>query len=129
MGDGKVGVVDVRDVADVATVILTSDGHEGQSYVLTGPETLSMGDIAVKLSATLGKEIRYVDLPPTEAKAGMTAMGMTDVVADAWVQLSQMISMGKADMATPTVKEVTGTEPRSFDQFANDFAPVFKVTA
>ena len=51
---------------------------------------------------------------------------MSDVIADAWVQLAQMISMGMADMTTPMVKEVLGRDPRSFNQFARDFAHVFK---
>ncbi len=126
MGDGKVGVIDARDIAEVAATVLTSGDHEGQSYVLTGPEVLSMADIAAKLSATLSKDVKYVNASPDDAKAGMVAMGMSDVIADAWVQLAQMVSMGAADMVTPTVKEITGVEPRSFDQFARDFAHVFK---
>ncbi len=126
MGDGKVGVIDIRDIADVAATVLTSDGHQGQSYILTGPEVLSMADIAAKLSATLSKDVKYVNASPDDAKAGMVAMGMSDVIADAWVKLAQMVSMGAAEMLTPMVKEVTGKEPRSFDQFARDFAHVFK---
>ena len=126
MGDGKVGVIDTRDIADVAATVLTSDGHKGQSYVLTGPEALSMADVAVKLSAALSKEVKYANASQDDAKAGMVAMGMSDVIADAWVQLAQMVSMGGAEMVTPMVKEITGKEPRSFDQFARDFAHAFK---
>ena len=126
MGDGKIGFIDTRDIADVAATILTSDGHEGQSYVLTGPEALSMTDIAAKLSTALSKEVKYANVSPDDAKVGMVAMGVSDVIADAWVKLAQMVSMGAAEMVTPMVKEVTGKEPRSFDQFARDFAHAFK---
>ena len=126
MGGGKIGVIDTRDIAEVAATVLTSDGHEGQSYVLTGPEALSMTDIAAKLSAALRKEVKYANMSPDDAKAGMVAMGLPDEIADAWTRLAQMVSMGAADMVTPLVKEVTGEEPRSFDQFARDFAHVFK---
>ncbi len=129
MGDGKVGVIDTRDIIDVAATILTSDGHQGQSYVLTGPEALSMADIAAKLSAALSKEVKYVNASQDDTKAGMVAMGMSDIIADAWVQLAQMLSMGAAEMITPVAKEITGKEPRSFDDFARDFTPAFKVTA
>ena len=129
MGDGKVGVIDTRDIADVAATVLTSDGHQGQSYILTGPEALSLTDIAAKLSTALSKDVKYVNMSPDDTKAGMVAMGMPDEIADAWVQLAQMVSMGAADMTTPMVKDITGKEPRSFDQFARDFAPAFKVKA
>lgn len=126
MGDGKVGVIDLRDIAAVAAAVLTDEGHEGKTYVLTGPEALSMADMAAKLSAVLGKEITYMNMQLKEAKAGMTKMGMSDEIADAWVAVGQMISMGKAEMVTDAVKEVTGEEPRSFDQFVQDFADIFK---
>ena len=126
MGGGNIGVIDTRDIVDIAATVLTSGGHEGQSYVLTGPEALSMTDVAAKLSTALSKEVKYANMSPDDAKAGMVAMGLPDEIADAWVRLAQMVSMGAADMVTPTVKEITGVEPRSFDQFARDFAHVFK---
>ena len=61
-----------------------------------------------------------------DAKAGMMAMGMPDWMADGWVAIAMMISTGSADMVTPMVKEVTGEEPRSFDQFARDHVNAFK---
>ena len=88
-----------------------------------------MGDIAIKLSTALSKEVKYANVSPDDAKIGMVAMGMSDVIADAWVKLAQMVSMGTAEMVTPMVKEITGREPQSFEQFAKDSAPAFKVTA
>ena len=126
MGDGKVGLIDVRDIAAVAAAVLTTDGHAGKTYPLTGPEALSLGDAAAKLSAALGKEIKYVKLSPEEAKAAMIAMGMPELSAAAWVQLGGMIAQGAASMLTPFVQEITGTAPRSFDQFAKEYAGVFK---
>ena len=126
MGDGKVGIIDARDIAEVAATVLTGDGHEGQSYVLTGPEALSMTDIAARLSTALSKKVKYLNVSPDDAKAGMLAMGMPDEVADAWVQLAQMVSMDKADMTTPMVKEILGRDPRDFNEFASDFAYEFK---
>jgi uncharacterized protein YbjT (DUF2867 family) len=126
MGDGKVGHIDTRDIAEVAATVLTSEGHEGQIYPLTGPESLSMAEVAARLSNALGKEIRYVDVPPEKAKAGMMAMGMPDWRADAWVGLGGMIAMGKADMATPAVKDILGREPHDIGQFAAEYAQAFR---
>ncbi|MCZ6738182.1 MAG: SDR family oxidoreductase [Actinobacteria bacterium] len=127
MGDGKVGVIDTRDVGNVAATVLTSDDHEGKTYPLTGPEALSMGELAGKLSAVLGKEVKYVNVSQEDAKADMMAMGMPDWVADGWVAIAMMISTGAANIVTPMVKEVIGEEPRSFDQFARDHADAFRV--
>ena len=126
-GDGKVGVIDTRDIGNVVATILTSDGHEGKTYPLTGPEALSMGELAGKLSAVLGKEVRYVSVSQEKAKGDLMAMGMPDWMADGWVAIAMMISTGAANMVTPMVQEVTGKEPRSFDQFARDFADAFRV--
>ena len=126
MGDGKVGHIDTRDIAEVAATVLTSEGHEGQIYPLTGPESLSMAEVAARLSTTLGKTVKYVNLPPDKAKAGMMEMGMPDWRADAWVALGGMIAMGKADMATPAVKDILGREPHNIDQFAAEYAQAFR---
>ncbi len=126
-GDGKVGVIDNRDIGNVAATVLTSDGHEGKTYPLTGPEALSMGELAEKLSAVLGKEVKYVNVSQETAKGDLMAMGMPDWMADGWVAIAMMISTGAADMVTPMVQEITGKEPRSFDEFASDFAEVFTV--
>ena len=126
MGDGKVGHIDTRDIAEVAVTVLTSEGHEGQSYPLTGPESLSMAEVAARLSTALGRTVKYVNLPPDKAKAGMMAMGMPAWRADAWIGLGGMIAMGKADMATPAVKDILGREPHDIDQFAAEYAQAFR---
>ncbi len=125
-GDGRVGHIDTRDIAEVAVAVLTGEGHEGQIYPLTGPESLSMAEVAARLSTALGKTVKYVNLPPDKAKAGMMAMGMPDWRADAWVNLGGMIAMGKADMATPAVKDILGREPHNIDQFAAEYAQAFR---
>ena len=128
MGEGKVGHIDTRDIAAVAVAVLTSEGHEGQTYILTGPEALTMAEVAARLSAALGKTIEYVNLPPDELKARMLTMGVPDWRADVWVKLGGMIGLGIASAVTPAVKDVLGREPRSIDQFAKDFAPALKGT-
>ena len=64
MKDGKVGMIDVRDVAEATAMVLTSDGHEGKDYLLTGPDSISISDVAETLSKVLGKEVKYVNVPP-----------------------------------------------------------------
>ena len=124
-GDGKVGHIDTRDIAEFAATILTSEGHEGKIYPLTGPESLSMSEVAERLSSALGKDVKYVNVTPDQVKASIAGMGAPEFLADALVELYTMISQGMADMVTDVFEEITGHEPQSFDQFARDFAPAF----
>lgn len=87
-----------------------------------------MGELAVKLSTILGKEVRYVNVTEADAKAGMMAMGMPDWMADGWAKIALMVSTGAASTVTNHVQEITGQAPRSFDQFARDYAKAFNVT-
>ncbi len=120
--DGKVSMVDARDVAAVAVKALTQPNHEGKTYVITGAEALSYTDVAQKLSAALGKQIRYVDIPPDTAKQAMMQSGMPEWVANIMTTLYTMESHGSNAEVTNTVVEVTGKEPITFDQFAQTFA-------
>ena len=125
VGDGKVGHIDARDVSEIAATVLTSGGHEGKIYPLTGSESLSMSEVAARLSSVLDKEVKYVDIAPEQVKAAITGMGAPEFLADGLLELYAMISEGNVDMVTPMAKEILGREPRSLDQFAKDFAAAF----
>ena len=73
---GKIGMIDVRDVVDVAVKVLTEDGHQGKTYSLTGPASISFHDVAAALSKALGKEVNYVNVPLEAARQAMISMGL-----------------------------------------------------
>ncbi len=125
MKDGKIGMTDVRDIVDVAVKVLTEDGHEGKSYPLTGPASISFHDVAAGFSQALGKQISYVDVPVEAAREGITGMGMSEWFADAMAEYFQAFSAGYGDFATDDVQLVTGNQARPFEAFADDFAHVF----
>ena len=125
-GAAKVSYVDARDVAAVAFHALTEDGHEGKAYEITGPQALSYYDIAGELSAALGREVKYVEVPPEAARAAMVSMGMKEWIADGLMELFNFYKDGRADRVRDTVREVTGRDPISFAQFAKDFAQAFQ---
>lgn len=125
MGHGKVGMVDVRDIAEVAVAALTESGHTGQRYAITGPEALSFDDAASKLSHALGKAVRYVDVEPAQARQGMLGSGMPDWFADALLELFAVWKAGHGELVTPVVSDVARKQPITFDEFARDYAPVF----
>ena len=123
--DGKIGMIDVRDVADVAVKVLTEDGHDGKTYNLTGPASISFHDVAAALSKALGKEVNYVNVPLEAAREAMIGMGLPEWIADAFGEYMTAFSEGYGDFTTPDVQEVTGRPARSYETFVRDFAHVF----
>ena len=123
--DGKVGMIDVRDIVDVAAKVLIEDGHQGITYTLTGPESISLHDVAAALSKTLGKQVTYVNVPLEAARQAMLGMGLPDWVADAFGEYFAAFSDGYGDFTTPDVEQVTGHPARSYETFARDFTHVF----
>jgi len=117
--------VDVRDLAAVAERVLTGPGHEGKTYDLTGPESLSYADVAATLPAVLGRPVRYVDVPPEAAKQSMLAAGMPGWNAAALVELYGVFAAGRHSRVTDDVERVLGRPPISFERFARENAAAF----
>jgi uncharacterized protein YbjT (DUF2867 family) len=125
-GNAREAFVDARDIADVASRALTSGDHEGKSYDLLGPEVLAYADAAAKLSAVLGREIRYVDIPEGEFKKAMLGVGLPEWYVDGLLSLYQYIAQEKFPKRSTAIKDVTGRDPISFDQFARDYAETWR---
>ena len=123
--DGKIGMIDVRDIVDVAVKVLTEDGHEGKTYTLTGPAAISFHEVAAGLSKALGKQVNYVNVPIEAAREAMIGIGLPKWTADAFGEYMTAFSEGYGDFTTPDVENVTGHAARSYETFAHDFAEAF----
>jgi uncharacterized protein YbjT (DUF2867 family) len=126
MADARIASIDVGDLAEVAIAVLTTPGHEGKTYPLTGPESLSMPEVAEKLSAAIGKPVRYVDVSPEEARQARLAAGMPPYLAEGLDELFAERRKGKESQVWPTIEEVFGWRPTSFDEFARRNATIFR---
>jgi len=126
MGNGKVSHIDVRDIAAVAAVALTQDGHTGKAYEVTGPAAISNAEIAEIISTVVGRKINSVDVPEDAARQEMQKLGMPDSLVEANLELYGVYKAGYAAEVTPTVEQVTGKKTISFEQFAQDFITAFK---
>jgi uncharacterized protein YbjT (DUF2867 family) len=124
-GDGELAMIDVRDIVDTAAAVLSGSGHEGQSYILTGPEAISMRDVAGTLSDVLGRDITYVSVPGEAALQSMVSMGFPEWIARGYGELMEGFSRGFANRATDNVERLTGHPARSYEQFARDYAHLF----
>jgi uncharacterized protein YbjT (DUF2867 family) len=125
-GDARWPMIDVRDVARVAAKVLTSTGHEGKSYELTGPEALGSTDQARLLSEVIGKPIKFVDVPAEEFKKMMVGFGLPGAQVDGIVDLFRYYRTPAGQRATSDVEKLTGKRPGSFAQFARDVASAFR---
>jgi uncharacterized protein YbjT (DUF2867 family) len=110
-GDGRIPFIDTRDIAAVAAVALTRPGHDGQKYILTGPEALSYSEIARILSGVIGRLVEYHDI--------------YDEARDRNTLAAHQRAGGKTAMVHDTVRRILGREPRSFAEFAKDHADFF----
>jgi uncharacterized protein YbjT (DUF2867 family) len=126
MGTGRISPVDVRDVAQVAVRALTQDGHEGKAYDLTGPDVLSMADMAQTLSRALGRTISYVAVTPEASRAALLHGKVPEWLADALLELYADFAAGRGAVLTGDVSDVTGRMPRSFERFVQDHAAAFR---
>ncbi|HXM04040.1 MAG TPA: SDR family oxidoreductase [Chthoniobacterales bacterium] len=111
VGEGRVALVDETDVAEVAAVALTEDGHEGKKYVLTGPKAVSYPEMAEALANQLGKSVKYIDIDPVQAKQAMIGAGMPDWVANFVNDLRELEKSGGASGPTPDIEKLLGRPP------------------
>jgi uncharacterized protein YbjT (DUF2867 family) len=126
MEDARIASIDVGDIAEVAVAVLTGSGHEGAIYPLTGPEALSMAEVAEKLSAATGKTIQYIDVAPEQATAAQLAAGMPPFTAEALAELFAERRKGKEAQVSLVVQTILGRPATTFDQFAARHAAVFR---
>jgi (4-alkanoyl-5-oxo-2,5-dihydrofuran-3-yl)methyl phosphate reductase len=124
-GDGKLASIHPRDIAAVAVRALTTDGHEGRTYHLTGPEALSIGEEVAVLSNVLGRRIEYVPITDETARKEMERAGMPLFLIDALLPFAAFVRSGKAAEVFPTVGEVTGRPALRFLDWAREHAESF----
>jgi uncharacterized protein YbjT (DUF2867 family) len=115
IGEGRFSSIDPVDVGAVAVKALTSSGHEGKTYSLTGPEALGGPGHAAVLTSVLGKPVTFVDVPPEAARASMLESGMPPAYVEAVLDLLAFIKAGKSESVTDSVQAVTGRKPSTFE--------------
>jgi uncharacterized protein YbjT (DUF2867 family) len=127
MGAGRLAMVDVRDIAEVAAKILLSapDAHHGKIYTPTGPAAISLVEAATQLSEGLGKAVRYVPVPHDAARQSMLEMGMSSWLVGLLTEYSQAYERDWGNFTTTHVQDVTGRAPRSVLDFARDHRAAF----
>ena len=113
-GNGRVGAVSREDVARSATAVLRNPApHAGCAYDMTGPQALSLNDIARIIGEVWGKQVTYQDESLEEAYASRAHYGAPGWEVDAWVSTYTAIALGELDVISDSVQSLTGRPPLS----------------
>jgi len=120
-----ISFVDVADIARVAAQTLTSGGEGGEIYAITGPEALTYDQAAAVLSRVLETPVRFIGLSDEDARTGMLQRGLPEFYADALTEVSQAYRDGGVDTITSTVRDLTGTDPNTFERFVREHRAAF----
>jgi uncharacterized protein YbjT (DUF2867 family) len=125
IGEARVSAVDVRDIALIAAAALTEPGHVGNTYTITGPAAVSHAEIARAIGDAIGRNVTFVDVTPEDFSGALKKLGAPTWQVEGLVEDYAHYARGEAAEALPTVREVTGSEPRDVTVFARDYASAF----
>lgn len=119
-GKGRVAPVAPYDVAAVAYNVLTQDGHSGNIYELTGPELLTINDMATIIGKSLGKPVKYISVPLFAAGLQMLLFGLDLKLIRAFLQLASELRSGRGAILTEIVPSLTGHPAQTFDEWCRE---------
>jgi uncharacterized protein YbjT (DUF2867 family) len=124
-GDGRVAMVDARDVAAVSVAALISRRSSDRTYTLTGPQPLTFDEVAETISQHTGKRIRHQRVAPDAVRDALQRSGVQAWFAEDMASLHGMLAAGYENLVTDDVRTATGTAPGTLAEFARDFADGF----
>jgi len=125
-GKGKIAFIHPDDIADVATVALTTRDYDGQSLVITGPEAMSYGEMAATIGVAIGKPIGFEEISDQQAYAGVVAWAGKSPYADALVDIWRAVREGRLATVSEGVQQVIARGPIPFHRWAEENAAAFQ---
>ena len=113
----RICMVDLEDLAEAASIILTSPGHTGATYELCGPENLSLSDMIAVMEKHFGREIK-VETPQDEMFAAqLKKHGVGDYQVDTLLKMFQHYNE-HGFIGNPNVLTwILGRKPKDFSSF------------
>ncbi|GLV57292.1 NAD(P)-dependent oxidoreductase [Dictyobacter sp. S3.2.2.5] len=126
MDNAFIAPVDVHDIAQVLHAVLTTEGHEGKIYELSGPDSMTVNAIAAQLSRALGRTIHYVNVTPEQERQQLVMFGMPEQLADAVNELYSERRKGSESKVLLETHKLFGIQPTPFAEFVARNVEVFK---
>ncbi len=121
-GDGRVAMIDARDVAAAAVAALVVLPADGQVHTLTGPAALTFDQVADILSRRTGDIVRHVRVGPDAVRDRILAIGGEPWFAKDMATLHGMLADGYEDVVDPDLTGMIGAPPRTVERFVADFS-------
>ncbi|XVQ12064.1 NAD(P)H-binding protein [Spirillospora sp. CA-255316] len=123
-GEAAMPLIHEADIAAVAVRALTEDGHAGEKYALTGAEVMTQAGFARTIGETIGRPVRWQEIPRETARQKKIAQGLPPDIADFILDGYEAMVKTPAPTTT-TVEDLTGTRPRPFQEWARDHTHSF----
>jgi len=120
-GGRKVVMIDPYDIGAVAARVLTTAGHEGKIYELSG-HALTGHEIAADLAAALGRHVEFVDASDHEYREDLIASGLPPEIAEGTLAYFAILRAGHF-YETTSVADLLGRPPRSYRDWLRDHRP------
>jgi len=125
-GNGRLSFVDTRDVAAVASAVLTDpDAHAARPLTLTGPEALTFGDAAALLTAELGRSVTYVPQRLLRRRRDLLAQGRDPAYVRVQLVIDVTTRLGLARGVTGEIARVLGRPATTLAEFVHDHRAVW----
>ena len=125
---GRVSYIDIRDLSEVAALVLRDPALHGKTYDLSGPDAYTFPEIAQLLSRILGQPVTYVPVAPEDRRAELLRRGVPEFFAELLLSLETGAEAGQMSAVTSTLKELLGHEPRTVEEFLIENAAQFRST-
>jgi uncharacterized protein YbjT (DUF2867 family) len=129
LGDARLNPVDLLDVGKIGFLLLRDGGHQGERLAVTGPEALSMAEIAERISHATEADVRYVPVRPEQRRQALISHGIPVEIADALdAQVQERLRGGLESKVDLSTHQLFGVKPTTFLEFAKRNSMVFSRT-
>ncbi|MDQ1567115.1 MAG: hypothetical protein QOF96_1995 [Actinomycetota bacterium] len=112
-GAGRIVPISRRDCAEAAAIVLTTSGHGGKTYEITGPESLSQSDLAAIYGEVSGRSVKVVPIGDKMLVMGLVLHGTPRPVARAIADFGRAVREGFFDVVDPAFEGLCGRPPAS----------------
>ncbi|HEX4006903.1 MAG TPA: NAD(P)H-binding protein [Acidobacteriaceae bacterium] len=116
-GAGQRPFIHSEDIAAVVVEALLTRRYVGESLAITGPETLSFGEVAARIGLIIGRPLRFATISDEEAGQRFARTGAGPEEVQAHVELWRAIRAGRLAAVTDGVRRILGREPLGLDQW------------
>jgi uncharacterized protein YbjT (DUF2867 family) len=119
-GDAKTGFIDARDVSAFVAKLLTTHDFDNQAFDITGPQSVTHGEVAEALSKALKKPVTYQDLDPQVLKKGLVSAGLPEDYVNFMILIFGFLREGYNSTVNANFKKVVGRDPIGLKKYVSD---------